>query len=389
MQKPKRTRDIVLWVSVAASLALAVVTVIALRLAPLPEPPTGAGPSLPRVRGPAGPVSPGALLRGIGVGSLTWYASILTAPAFVLLSRRLSFGRRSWVGSLSLLAVLVAALALATALLQFRLTFAGAPQAPPLGTYLRVALPGAVLPFLAVAALAQALDAGARAHERALEAARVRGQLAEARLEALTLQLQPHFLFNTLQGISTLIRSDPEAADRMLTRLSDLLREVLTRRDAHEVVLEEELRVLAAYIDIARWRFGPRLSVAVEASADVRRALVPFMLIQPLVENAVRHGVGNHAGEGSVRVAAEHVGDRLRLLVANDGARSDAGGLDSPDAGRLDDADPRPGIGLENTRARLAELHPDRHTLAFGPTPGGGFAVRIEIPYRTAPEGTG
>jgi two-component system LytT family sensor kinase len=391
MRKPERTRDVVLWVSVAASLALALATVVVLRLTTLPEPPAGAGPMLPRVRGPVGPVAPGTLLRAIGVGSLTWYASILTAPAFVLLSRRLSFEGRGWMRSLTVYGVVIGGLVLGTALLQVRLAFAGAPQALAPGVVLRVALTGGALPFIAVAALAQALEAGIRAHERALEAARVGGQLAEARLEALTLQLQPHFLFNTLQGISTLIRSDPEAADRMLTRLSDLLRDVLARRDERELPLDEELRVLSAYLDIARWRFGSRLTVQIVADAAARRGRVPFMLVQPLVENAIRHGVESRAGAGTVRIAAERVGDVLRLEVSDDGARSTAEAPGAGDARAHDpeDEDPRPGIGLENTRARLAELHPGTHALDFGPTPGGGFAVRIEVPYRTTGEGEG
>jgi two-component system, LytTR family, sensor kinase len=251
-----RRRDGVLWATLGASLALAALTAAALWLTEAPPPPAGIGPSLPRMRGPTGPLEPGALLRGMGVGSLTWYMCLAAAPGFVLLSRRLRFDRGRWPTSIAVVALAIIGLVLVTALVQYRFSYGGSPLAPSPGTYLRAALLTGTVPFLAVAALALALDARARAHERELEAARVRGQLAEARLEALTAQLQPHFLFNTLQGVSTLIRRDPEAADRMLTRLSDLLRDVLLRGDRQEVPLEEELDVLAPYLDIAGWRFG-------------------------------------------------------------------------------------------------------------------------------------
>src|SRR6185295_4060264 len=134
------------------------------------------------------------------------------------------------------------------------------------------------LPFLTVALAAHALDARSRAQERAFETERVRSQLAESRLEALTAQLQPHFLFNTLQGISTLIARDPVAADKMLTSLSELLREVLRRGERREVELSEELRVLESYLDISRARFGDRLSIAVRIEDATRPALVPFFI---------------------------------------------------------------------------------------------------------------
>jgi LytS/YehU family sensor histidine kinase len=229
------------------------------------------------------------------------------------------------------------------------------------------------LPFLTVAAATQAVEARARAHERELDAARVRGQLAEARLEALTAQLQPHFLFNTLQGISTLITRDPIAADKMLTSLSDLLREVLRRGERREVDLDEELRVLEPYLDISRWRFGDRLTVRTDADAESRRALVPFFILQPLVENAVHHGVSSRAGPATIHIEAARAGDRLWLAVTDDGPGTPL--------------DTKPGIGLTNTKARLDELYGDRHTLELDRPPGGGFRVRMGIPYRDRQNG--
>ena len=377
MVAPKRTGNLVLWASLAASVAIVALTLVALRLAPPPPlPPHAVGPMLPRIRGPAAGLGPGDVLRALGVGSLTWYVSILAAPLFVWLSRRLPLDRRRWPVSLLAFALTIAVLVTGTALAQYRLSYGSSPAAPALTLYLRAALLTGILPFLVVAALAQALDARARAHEREIEAAQARTLLTEARLEALTARLQPHFLFNTLQGISTLIRGDPEGADHMLARLSDLLREVLGLGDRREVPLAEELRVLDAYLDIARTRFGTRLSVAVEAGEEERRASVPFFLLQPLVENALRHGVESRAGPGSVRIAAARRGDELVLVVEDDGV-----GADDP-SGRPGGRSARNGIGLDNTRARLAALYRVGWSLEHGAREEGGFEVRVTIPFR-------
>jgi two-component system, LytTR family, sensor kinase len=372
----------VLWTSVTASLTLAALTLVVLGSTRPPSLPAGPGPVLPRMPGPGASLGVGGLLRSMGIGSLTWYASILAAPGFVLLGRRFPWDRRGWVASLAAYALVIGALVVITAVVQYRLAYGGSPMAPALGIYLRAVVLTGGLPFLAVAALTQAFDARARAHERELDAVQVRGQLAEARLAALTAQLQPHFLFNTLQGISTLIRSDPEGADRMLARLSDLLREVLLQGGGREVSMEEELRVLEAYLDIARWRFGARLSVTVDVAEVDRTALVPFFLLQPLVENALRHGVESRAGPASVRIAATRSADVLEVAVTNGGGAASGlpAGATSTDAGE----DERRGVGLANTRARLTELYAEAYTLVHGADGEGGFEVRVTLPYRRA-----
>ncbi len=367
MTNGKRTGDRLFWSVLSASAALTLLTLIASRfVAPLPEPPAGAR-SFPRMRMP--PENTGELLRSLGVGSLIWYACFLSAPLFIWMSRRLPFDRRRWASSLAVHLVVIAMLAAVTASLQYLLSFRGSPMAPGIGAYLRVAMMAGILPFFTVAAAAHALDARARAHERELEAERMRSQLAESRLGALTAQLQPHFLFNTLQGISTLIMRDPVAADQMLTSLSDLLREVLRRGEKREVELSEELRVLEPYLDISRRRFGDRLTVSLVVGEEVARALVPFFILQPLVENALHHGISSHAGAGSVEIAARRDGDRLVLSVTDDGP-----GVVIPDAGR--------GIGLANTKARLRELYGDAQTLELGWPAGGGCRVTVALPYR-------
>ena len=363
----RRSGDRLFWGVVGVSAALVVVTLVASHFVAEPPPLPPGALALPRMR-PA-PTSTPELLRSLGIGSLVWYACFLSAPLFVWLARRLPLDRRRWPATAALHLAAVALLATLTAWLQFRLSYGGSPLAPPLGDYLRVGLLTGTLPFLTVAAAAHALEARSRAHERELESARMRGQLAESRLAALTAQLQPHFLFNTLQGISTLIRRDPAGADAMLASLSDLLREVLRRDDAREVELEEELRVLEPYLDISRRRFGERLAVHVAVDAAAARALVPFFVLQPLVENALHHGVGSHAAGGRVEIAGRRDGDRLLLSVTDDGP-----GTAVPDAGR--------GIGLANTKARLRELYGDAHAVELARPDGGGFRVTVALPFR-------
>ena len=364
---PRRSRDRLLWTVVGVSAVLVVLTLIASRFVAAPPMAPRGGRLLPRVG--AAPTTPGELLRSLGIGSLIWYACFLSAPLFVWVARRFPFetGRRAMSFLVHILVIV--GIAAVTAILQFKLTYRDANMAPPLGAFVKISLITGVLPFITVALAAHALDARSRAQERSLEMERVRSQLAESRLEALTAQLQPHFLFNTLQGISTLIARDPVAADKMLTSLSELLREVLRRGDRREIELNEELRVLESYLDISRARFGDRLSIEVHADDATRRALVPFFVLQPLVENAIHHGISSHAGAGKVEIGARRDADRLLLTVTDDGP-----GIVTTDAQR--------GIGLANTKARLEELYGASHRLELGRPDEGGFQVSVSIPFR-------
>jgi two-component system LytT family sensor kinase len=363
----RRSRDRLLWTVVAVSAALIVLTLIASRFV---APPIGAPAGvrlLPRVGTP--PATAGELFRTLGIGSLIWYACFLSAPLFVWLARRFPFEADHRAMSVAVHVAVIFLLAALTAVLQFKLTYRGISYAPPLGAFVRISIITGVLPFITVALAAHALDARSRAQERSLETERVRSQLAESRLEALTAQLQPHFLFNTLQGISTLIARDPVAADRMLTSLSDLLREVLRRSDRREIELSEELRILESYLDISRARFGDRLSIDVDVADATGRALVPFFILQPLVENAIHHGISSHAGAGHVEIGARRDHDRLVLTVTDDGP-----GIVTTDAQR--------GIGLANTKARLEELYGSAQRLELGRPDRGGFRVLVSIPFR-------
>jgi two-component sensor histidine kinase len=207
-----------------------------------------------------------------------------------------------------------------------------------------------------------------RVREGELHAALLQSQLSTARLETLKAQLHPHFLFNTLHTISELIHIDPAAADAMVIRLGKLLRLSLEYTSEAEVSLEREVDVLTAYLDLHRMRHRDRLTVTIDVDPALRRALVPPMILQPLVENSLRHGINKRSASGSIWIAAERVGERLRLMVRDDGV-----GLPE----HLVE-----GVGLTNTRTRLAQLYDDEQSFALGPAPHGGTEAVIELPLR-------
>ena len=211
--------------------------------------------------------------------------------------------------------------------------------------------------------------------EREMQAARLETRLAEARLDALSAQLHPHFLFNTIQGISTLIHRDPEAADAMLAGLSTLLRHTLQRDDGHEIPLAQELELLDLYLAIVRFRFGDRLAIGTHAAPDLTDAMVPRFLLQPLVENALHHGIAQSAGAGRIDISAARDGDTLVLSVSDDGPGIQPGRKPFP----------KDGIGLANTRDRLAQLYGTAQQLELRSGEDGGFRVTVRIPWHLAP----
>lgn len=212
--------------------------------------------------------------------------------------------------------------------------------------------------------------AAAQAEARA---ARLQLSLAESRIHALRMELNPHFLFNSLNAVAGLIRRrEPNLAVEMLARLGDLLRATLDREMPAEVTLAEELELLRRYLEIEQVRFGDRLRVAWEIDAATERALVPPLILQPLVENAVRHGISRRPGAAVLRVSTRRLGDTLELAVRDTGD-----GLKLVDGRGV-----REGIGLSNVRARLAELYgPERTTLDLGEAPGGGVRACVALPF--------
>jgi signal transduction histidine kinase len=204
--------------------------------------------------------------------------------------------------------------------------------------------------------------------QQRVTSAELEGLLTEARLEALRLQVHPHFLFNTLNAISAFVEADPERARRMISRLGELLRRTLDGGSAAELPLARELDLLGPYLEIQRIRFGERLSIEVDVSDGTADALIPTLMLQPLVENAVEHGVSRTSNGARVRLSAERSGGRLRLEIADNGP----GPTKSGD-----------GIGLANTRARLAGLYGSAGRLELAAA-SGGTVVTIELPFRTA-----
>jgi two-component sensor histidine kinase len=305
-----------------------------------------------------------------------WYTCAVFTPAFFWLADRWPIDREHWrIGlPVHLVAAMLFVVLKFALFLQVRLWISPKGGGP---TSLRDFLAGysisEFLIFLAVIGVVHAVQFYRRFRAREIQAERLRTQLAEARLAALSSQLRPHFLFNTLQGISTLMYRDAPAADAMLARLSDLLRRSLTEPNRHEVPLAEELATLEDYVGIMRIRFQDRLVVDTFADPDAAAALVPRFLLQPLVENALEHGIARRAGAGRIEVRAAREGESLVLSVTDDGA-----GL-GPTPGF-----PPEGIGLGNTRLRLEELYGDAHALTLEPLAAGGLRVRVAIPWREA-----
>jgi two-component system, LytTR family, sensor kinase len=226
-----------------------------------------------------------------------------------------------------------------------------------------------LLVYGVIVAVSHALSYYRKYHERTVQALELEKHLTEARLQALLNQLKPHFLFNTLNGIASLMHLDVDAADKMLVRLSDLLRLTMSHTGAPRTALREEVAFLERYLDIERIRFRNRLEFVIVADDDALEALVPSLMLQPLVENAVRHGIEPHDRKGWVEVRATHEGDRLVVAVSDNGAGMPQGGFT------------REGIGVANTRARLTEFYGTDQKFELVNRPEGGLCVRVTIPF--------
>jgi two-component system, LytTR family, sensor kinase len=219
-----------------------------------------------------------------------------------------------------------------------------------------------------IISVSHAIDYYRKYHERTVHTLELEKHLTEARLQALLRQLKPHFLFNTLNGIASLMHSDVEAADRMLVRLGELLRITMSHPGQPRTRLSEEIAFIEKYLEIERIRFRDRLSVEFEIDPAVLEAEVPSLLLQPLVENAIRHGIEPHARPGRLVLTARGTPGFIELTVRDNGAGQPAGGFT------------REGIGLGNTRARLRELYGDSHRFELANHPEGGLVVRVLLP---------
>jgi signal transduction histidine kinase len=313
------------------------------------------------------------------LNTVYWYVPALLAPVVIGVTRRYRLGHTPWPSTLAIhvAGAFVYSLVHTGALLVTRsLIFENGGRAPTLSwwTYAQrqyiTQLDWLLATYFFLVGLGHAIEYWREARERAVSAERLQTRLAEAQLEALQRQLQPHFLFNTLHAISSLMRTDVEAADLMIDRLSDLLRLSL-RSKAQEVTVKQELEILQSYLAIEQTRFRDRLSVQIDAQPDVLDARIPQLLLQPLVENAVHHGIAPRARPGRIDIRAYRRGHQLEIEVRDSGD-----GLPPDRLLALND-----GVGLSNTRARLAHLYGDAHGFAFANLPGGGFQVSVSIPF--------
>jgi two-component system LytT family sensor kinase len=311
-----------------------------------------------------------------------WYAWAVLVPGMLWMARRYRFGRHTWkrAAAMHVGGVVVFTLAHAVLWVTCRVlimeAFAG--REVSWWTYFQELFfknfDWEMMTYWAVIGLSHALDFHRESQERELTAAQLRTRLAEANLQALQRQLHPHFLFNTLNTISALMHRDTEAADAMLERLGDLLRLTLDRVGTQHVSLKDELDFLRKYLEIEKTRFGERLQVHIEVDLATLDAAVPNLVLQPLVENALRHGIGPKIGGGRVDIIARRDGQDLWLEVRDNGV------------GLTSDAFHK-GVGLTNTRSRLEHLYGDRYRFECHTPPGGGLLVTVVIPFSA--EGTG
>jgi two-component system, LytTR family, sensor kinase len=228
-----------------------------------------------------------------------------------------------------------------------------------------------VLVYWVVVGITHALGYYQKYRERELQAAELRARLAQSQLQVLKMQLHPHFLFNTLHAISALMHQDVEVADRMIARLGELLRSALESGGTQEVPLRQELEFIKPYLEIEQARLGPRLTVQLEVTPEALEAQVPNLLLQPLVENAIRHGIAPRNAPGRIAIRARRERDCLRLQVSDNGI-----GLSS---------NYQEGVGVANTRARLQQLYGEAQRFEMGRGPDGGLVVTVAVPFHTAP----
>jgi signal transduction histidine kinase len=314
----------------------------------------------------------------LAVNMAFWYAWGLLAPIVLWLARRFPLERGVWRRSLLVHLVAVVGLTFAHVVLYQAAWSLLVPTALKYPWWTRVLRSYAwnfdweMAIYFGLVGFSHASRYYREIQERRVRGAQLETRLAQAQFEALQRQLHPHFLFNTLNAISALMHRDVDAADEMLARLSDLLRMALDRRGVQEISLKDELEFLGKYLEIEQTRFGERLTVSYDIDPDALDARVPNLLLQPLVENSIRHAVGATIEPRRIDVSARCRGDRLLLEVRDDGPGLSA---ERPPSAKK-------GLGLANTRARLEQLYGSNQQLQLTEPESGGLLVTIDIPLR-------
>jgi signal transduction histidine kinase len=322
-----------------------------------------------------------AALHLLAINLVYWYIPALLAPAIMAFALRHPFDRVHWPRQVILHIGAALSYSVVHTVLMQVVRVVMLRNEPPeadfpgwwtssLLNYLQQ-LDWLLMTYLFLIGVAYALAYRRESEARALNASQLETRLVEAQLQSLQRQLHPHFLFNTLNTISGLIRSDPDGADKMIDRLGDLLRMTLHKSNIQEVPLKEELDVLQKYVEIEQTRFGSRLNVEMHVPPEVLDAQVPSLLLQPLVENAIRHGIAPNARPGWIAVHALREGNDLVLQIRDSGD-----GLPPERLMALNR-----GVGLDNTRSRLEHLYHARYTFTFSNLER-GFCVTIRIPFQ-------
>jgi len=308
------------------------------------------------------------------VAASDWYVWAALTPLVLFFCRRVRITSNNWLSAVPVhlaIGILISFLQLA---IQVRLNYIVNPGYK-MGywrvLYFFATFKGHInlLTYWVIVALNHGFYYYEQSRARELAWSRMETDLANAQLQVLNMQLHPHFLFNTLNSISTLISDDPQAARQMVLKLSDLLRASLNKIDQPAVPLQQELELLECYISIEQTRFKDRLAIEKEIDSAALACEVPTMILQPLVENAVRHGIGKHRQADRISIIAQRSNGRLLLEVKNR-------------VGSVENDGPAParGIGLTNTRARLEQLYSSQHSFEIANREGGGVAVKLTLP---------
>ncbi|MFQ5675695.1 MAG: sensor histidine kinase [bacterium] len=298
----------------------------------------------------------------------SWYIWAIFTPIIVWLARRFPLERSTWLRNSAIHLVLGLVVTVLKLLAVFQATsLVSWLPSLPLSIY---QFHPTFLTYWVIVGLSHAIDYYRKFKERELRNSQLETRLAQAQLQVLKMQLQPHFLFNTLHAISMLMHKDVEKADRMMAKLSDLLRLTLDSGGVQEVPLKKELEFLDGYLEIEKTRFQDRLTIESRIEPETLDALVPNLILQPLVENAVRHGIEPHSVPGKIQIRTRRVNGMLEIKISDNGR------------GLKRNGSVKEGIGLTNTRARLQQLYGDNFRFNLDNSTSTGFVVEMSIPLK-------
>jgi sensor histidine kinase YesM len=318
-----------------------------------------------------------------------WYLVGVLSPGILWLARRFPIDRQRWLRNLlihiaggGLFSIAHSAiylfLSLSVSEAGYTNPFSSVAELLRMVFSLNLAL--RFLTYALIVTISHAFEYYQRYREGEFKASRLEADLASARLQALKMQLHPHFLFNTLHSISALVHRDPDAADKMIARLGDLLRLALENSGAHEVSLEQELESLDLYLEIQQIRFQDNLKIEKEIEPEALAARVPYLILQPIVENAIRHGIEPYGIQGAVKISAKRLNGSVVVQVEDNGRGLALNAISGNRTGKGDVLVFEQGIGLANTRTRLANLYGEAHRLELTSAVSGGLLVTMEIP---------